>query len=276
MMLEGWTWEEMTLKAPLGLVVNWPAMVHTPNPFSSQTKEEWLKQRNQTLAELRAAFENARAYRTARAAKDPSFETDPRWEAMFPVLSGAVPMIVNAGELAQIQSAVAFAEEQGVRMILAGGADAWRVADLLKAKNISVIVSDIQSAGRRWEAYDAIFSLPKKLHDAGVRFCITGDRSSANARNVPFHAAQAAAYGLPRDAALRAITLAAAQILGIADRVGSIEPGKDANLVVVDGDILEIRSTIHQVYIQGRKVDMRDKHTRLYQKYQEKYRQNTK
>lgn len=273
MMLEGWTWEEMTLKGSLGLVVNWPTMVHTPNPFSSQTREEWMKQRNQQLAELRSAFENARAYRTAKTSGSGPLDTDPRWEAMIPVLEGRVPLIVNANELSQIQSAIAFAEEQSVRMILAGGSDSWRVADRLKSRDIPVIVADIQNAGRRWEAYDAIFSLPKKLHDAGVRFCITGDRSSSNARNVPFHAAQAWAYGLPHDVALRSITLAPAQILGIADRVGSIEAGKDANLIVADGDILEIRSTIHQVYIQGRKVDMRDKHTRLYEKYQEKYRQ---
>ncbi len=276
MMLEGWTWEEMTLKNHLALIVNWPTMVYTPNPFSQQTKEDWLKQRNQNLDELKKAFDDARAYRTAKRAAGTSFDTDPRWEAMIPVLEGTVPVVVNASELSQTEAALAFAEEQKVRLILAGARDAWRVADQLKTKGIPVIVTEVQTAGRRWEAYDAVFTQAKKLNDAGVKFCITGDRSSSNSRNVPFHAAQASAYGLPHDEALKAITLYPAQIFGLADRVGSIDVGKDANLVITDGDILEISTKIHQVYIQGRKVDMRDKHTRLYQKYEEKYRQNSK
>lgn len=273
MMLEGWTWEEMTLKSRLALIVNWPTMVYSPNPFSQQTKEDWLKQRNQSLDDLKKAFDDARAYRTAKQAAGASFDTDPRWEAMIPVLEGTVPVVVNASELSQIEAALAFAGDQRIRLILAGARDAWRVTDQLKAKGIPVIVTDIQTAGRRWEAYDAVFTLAKRLNDAGVKFCVTGDRSSSNSRNVPFHAAQASAYGLPHDEALRAITLYPAQIFGLADRVGSIDVGKDANLLITDGDILEISTKIHQVYIQGRKVDMRDKHTRLYEKYQEKYRQ---
>ena len=192
---------------------------------------------------------------------------------MIPVLEGQVPVVVNAFELTEIQAAIAFSEREKVRLIISGGIDSWRVADQLKAKDIPVIVTDLQSGGRRWEEYDVIFSLPKKLQEAGVRFCITSDRSGANIRNTPFHAAQASAYGLDRDEALKAVTLYPAQIFGIADRVGSIDVGKDANVVIANGDILEITSKIEQVYIQGRKSDMRDKHTRLYEKYEEKYRQ---
>lgn len=276
MMMEGWTWEEMTLKGGLGLIVNWPTMVYTPNPFSQQTKEEWLKQRNQSLTDLRNAFNDARAYQTATRAWGTAVDTDQRWGAIIPVLDGKIPVVVNASELSQIQAAIAFAEEQKVRLIIAGGTDAWRLVEELKAKDIPVIVTNLQNAGRRWEAYDIVFTLAHKLHTAGVRFCITSDRSSSNVRNLPFHAAHASAYGLPHDIALKAITLFPAQVLGIADRVGSIEVGKDANLLVSDGDILEIRSKIDQVYIQGRKTDMKDKHTRLYEKYQEKYRQGMK
>lgn len=277
MMLEGWTWEEMMLKAPVGLIVNWPSMVYSPNPFSQQTKEDWLKRRDESLKQLERAFDDARAYMVARKAEQskgvPVHDTDPRWEAMIPVLEGKVPVVVNATELTQIQAATAFSEMQKVKLVIAGGFDAWRVADQLKKKSIAVVVTDLQNAGRRWEEYDVIFSLPKKLQEAGVQFCITSDRSGANIRNLPFHAAQASAYGLSHEEALKAVTLYPAQIFGIADRVGSIEVGKDANLVISDGDILEITSKISQVYIQGRKSDMRDKHTRLYEKYEEKYRQ---
>jgi len=277
MMLEGWSWEDMTLKAPLGLIVHWPTMVYTPNPFSQQTKEDWLKRRDENLKLLSDAFAHARAYMTAKKAEQakgvPYHDTDPRWEAMIPVLEGQVPVVVNAFELTEIQAAIAFSEREKVRLIISGGIDSWRVADQLKAKDIPVIVTDLQSGGRRWEEYDVIFSLPKRLQEAGVRFCITSDRSGANIRNTPFHAAQASAYGLDRDEALKAVTLYPAQIFGIADRVGSIDVGKDANVVIANGDILEITSKIEQVYIQGRKSDMRDKHTRLYEKYEEKYRQ---
>jgi imidazolonepropionase-like amidohydrolase len=263
----------MTLKSRLALIVNWPTMVYTPNPFSQQSKEDWLKQRNQNLEALKQSFDDARAYWTAKKASSGSFDTDPRWEAMIPVLEGTLPVVVNAFELSQIEAALAFAAEQNIRLILAGARDAWRITDKLKTRGVAVIVTDVQTAGRRWESYDAVFALAKKFFDAGVKYCITGDRSSSNSRNVPFHAAQASAYGLPHDEALKAITLYPAQIFGLSDRVGSIDVGKDANLLITDGDILEISTKIHQVYIQGRKVDMRDKHTRLYEKYQEKYRQ---
>jgi imidazolonepropionase-like amidohydrolase len=144
----------------------------------------------------------------------------------------------------------------------------------LKAKNIPVIVTDIQSAPtRRWEGYDAIFTLPLKLKNAGVRFCITGDATASNSRNTAYHAANAAAYGLPKDDALKSVTLYAAQILGIADKVGSLEIGKDATLIVTNGDPLELPTVAEQMFIQGKKIDLRDKHKQLYEKYKEKYRQ---
>jgi len=157
---------------------------------------------------------------------------------------------------------------------MVGGRDSWRVADQLKAKDIPVIVTDIQSAPmRRWEGYNLVFTLPLKLKNAGVRYCITGDGSASNSRNTAYHAANPAAYGLPKDEALKAVTLYAAQILGIADQVGSLEVGKDATLIVTNGDPLEIPTVTEQMFIQGRKIDLRDKHKQLYEKYREKYRQ---
>jgi imidazolonepropionase-like amidohydrolase len=277
MMLEGWTWEEMTLKPNVGLIVNWPAMQYVQSPFSRQTKEQWTKRRDDNLKLLKDSFDNARAYMKAKQAGEEQngrhIETNPTWEAMIPVLKGDVPIIVNAYDVAQIQASVSFAEHQGVRLILAGAYDAWPIAPMLAEKQIPVILTDVQNARRRWEPYDVVFTLPQKFMESGVQYCITGDRSPANIRNLSHHAANASAYGLPREEALKAITLYPAQILGIADRVGSLEPGKDATLFISDGDALEISSRVEQVYITGRKVDMNDKHTRLYRKYQEKYRQ---
>lgn len=277
-MLDGWTWEEMTLKSGLGLVVNWPTMVYTPSPFFQQSREEWQKSRDSSLKVLRDAFANARAYMVAKKAEAqrgmPRHETDARWEAMIPVLERKIPVFVYAHELTQIQAAITWAEQENVKLVLVGGRDAWRVAHHLKAKNIPVILSDIQSApSRRWEEYDLVFTLPLRLKNAGVRYCITGDGSASNSRNVPHHAAIAAAYGLPRDEALKSVTLYAAEILGIDDRVGSLEVGKDATLMITNGDPIEIATNVEQLFIQGKKIDMRDKQKSLYKKYEEKYRQ---
>ena len=125
---------------------------------------------------------------------------------------------------------------------------------------------------RRWDAYDAPFALPAKLHEAGVRFCIAGAERFGNECNLPYQAARASAHGLPREEALRAITLYPAQILGVSDRVGSIEAGKDATLIVTDGDPLEIRSRVEIEFIQGRRVDLSSRHEILFNKYEEKYR----
>lgn len=277
-MMDGWTWEDMTLKAPLGLVVNWPAMVYTPSPFSRQSKEEWTKNRDARLKTLMEAFESARAYMVAKKAEQqrgiPYHETDLRWEAMIPVLEGKVPVWVQASELTQIQAAITWAERENVKLVLVGGRDSWRITSQLKAKNIPVIVVDVlNSPSRRWEQYDLVYSLPKKLKDAGILFCISGDTDPSNARNLNHHAAAAAAFGLSKVDALRAITLDAARVLGIESTVGSIEPGKQATLMVVSGDILELSSTVDQLYIQGKTIDMRDMHKQLYEKYTEKYRQ---
>jgi len=277
MMLEGWTWEEMMLKTHVGLIVNWPDMLYIPRPFSRQTKEAWVKKRDADLAAITETFENARAYmrmkETAMSKNEQIDQTDPGLEALIPVLRGDVPIIVNAYAIAEIQAALQFSEAQNVRLVLAGAYDAWRIAPLLKEKGIPVIFTNVQNARRRWEGYDAVFSAPKKFMDAGLQYCITGSRTSSNTRNLSHQAAHASAFGLPRDEALRAITLYPARILGIDDRVGSLETGKDATLFIADGDVLEISTHIEQVYIRGRKVDMRDKHVRLYEKYREKYRQ---
>jgi imidazolonepropionase-like amidohydrolase len=273
-MLDGWTWEDMTLKSGLGLVVNWPTMVYSPSPFSQQTREDWQRNRDDNLKQIRDAFADARAYMTARKVAPQRHDSDSRWEAMIPVLEGNVPVFVNANELSQIQAAITWAEQENVKLVIVGGRDAWRVTDQLKAKNIPVILSDIQNApSRRWEDYDLVFNLPLRLKNAGIPYCITGDRSASNSRNTPHHAAIAAAYGLPKDEALKSVTLYPAQILGIADRVGSLEVGKDATLMITNGDPIEIATNVEQLYIQGKTIDMRDKQKSLYKKYEEKYRQ---
>jgi len=279
-MLDGWTSEQLTLKAPVGLHINWPAMTIRRGRsffFAPQSEEEQRKQMNENLQRIRETFAEARAYKKAKEAEQqkgvPYHATDSRWEAMIPVLEKKIPVFVNANEIKQIQAAVQWAADEDIKLVITGGYDAWRVADLLKAKDIPVVYGPVHRLpSRRWDDYDTPFAAPMKLHQAGVRFCIT-DFESENARNLPYQAATAAAYGLPKDEALKAITLYPAQILGAADRVGSLEIGKDATLFVADGDPLEIKTQVSQLFIQGRKIDLGNKHRALYEKYTKKYQQ---
>ncbi|MFN0158885.1 MAG: amidohydrolase family protein [Bacteroidota bacterium] len=276
MMMDGWTWEDMVFKSPAAMYVSWPSMTINRGSFVRRSEEEQKKERDKNLKELADVFRDARAYMKARRASGvPSHDTDVRWEAMIPVLERKVPIVVRANEVQQIQAAVAWAEQESLRVIISGGHDAWRVANLLKAKNIPVLAGGIHRLpSRRFEPYDEAFVLPKKLYDAGVQFAIMSGDEAGHERSMPYQASQAAAYGLPKDEALKAITLYPAQLFGVADRVGSLEVGKDATLIVTTADPLEIMCNVEQAFIQGRKIDLTSKHTMLYEKYKEKYKRS--
>ncbi len=133
----------------------------------------------------------------------------------------------------------------------------------------------ISGPSRQWEGYDEGYKTPLYLHEAGVDFCIAGDAGAASAYRLPHHAAAAVAFGLPEEAGLKAVTIDAARILGLDDTLGSIEAGKDATLVITNGNLLEIKTKTDQVFIRGRKIDMTDKHLQLYKQYLEKHRQGS-
>jgi imidazolonepropionase-like amidohydrolase len=185
-------------------------------------------------------------------------------------------VIVHADEVRQITAAVAFADEEKLKLIIAGGYDAPKCAALLKEHDIPVIVGGTyRLPRRRADGYDTAYALPADLHAAGIRYCISssGRFGASNVRNLPYHAAAAIGFGLPEDEALKSITLYPAQILGVADRVGSLEVGKDATMFIADGDPLETPTQVDAAWIGGRKVELNDRHKRLYRKYEEKYRQ---
>ena len=279
MMMDGWTWEDMVIKAPVGLHIDWPDMRIFSN--AKKSEQDQKKERDDQIEKIYQAFADARAYMKAKEGESlkgvPYHDTDSRWEAMIPVLKGEIPVFVAADEIRQIEAAVDWASEEDIKIVIVGGYDAWRVTDLLKEKDVPVVITEIHRLpARRWEGYDTPFTLPLKLHEAGVRFCISGVGSSfdaANERNLPYHAATAAAYGLPKKEALKSITLYPAEILGVSELVGSLEVGKDATLIVTDGDPLEIITQVEMEFIQGREIDLSSRHTQLYEKYREKYRQ---
>lgn len=280
MHMDGWTWEDMTVEAPTGLIVRWPNMTPRTGGFNTPSPDAQERARDAALAEIRDAFDNARAYWRAHDAEGergvPRHDRDVKWNAMRQALTGEIPVVFVAQRLNQIRAALDFADEQGLtHVVLAGANDAWRIADELAQRDVAVICDRIfDHPLRAHEPYDLPYALPAKLHAAGVRFCISDGAGSTsesfnpmNTRNLPYQAGMASAYGLPRDEALRAITLYPAQILGAGDRIGSIEEGKIADLVVTDGDILEITTTVEQVYINGKAIPMESRQTRLFEKY---------
>lgn len=266
--LDGWTFEDLALAPGVAMHLKWPRISsENGRPAASSMKR------------LRQLFDDARAYRRARAAEDSRQAVDVRLQAMLPVIDREQPLIVGADELSAIQGAVAFAQEQNLRVIIYGGYDAPQCTDLLVKNQVPVVLGGVyQLPRRRSEPYDAAFTIAHRLHQAGVSFCITGSGrfGASNVRNLPYHAAMAAAFGLPKDVALKSITSYPAEILGVADRVGSLEIGKDATLFVSDGDPLETTTQVEAAYIQGRHVDLSDRHKRLWKKYQTKYQRLAK
>ncbi len=276
--LDGWTWEDVLLKAPVGIHLFWPSL----KPFSyyfenfpKKSKEELEKEYKDKISKIKKFFEESKAYLKLKESNK-FYKRDERYEAMIPVLKKEIPLFIHADELKQIKDAIDFASSENLKMVLVGGYDSWRTSDILKEKNIPVIVTGIHILPRRkWEGYDEPFTLPYKLYKRGVKFCIANSGnafSTMNARNLPYKAANAIPFGLPEEEALKSITLYPAQILGISDRLGSIEEGKDATLIVTDGNILEIKTNVLMAFIRGKRIDLGNKHKMLYEKYLQKYK----
>ena len=276
--LDGWNREDMTLRSPVGLHVRWPAMGIDRSVLETRSEEEQKKERDRAIREIRQAFEDARAYGKARDAEGksgvPRHEQDVKWDGMRKALRGEIAVMFHCSALNQIQAILKFIDEQELRnVVLVGGYDAWRVADELQRRNIAVITgATLELPARGSDAYDASMSLPARLQAAGVRYCISDGGETGNARNLPQHAAMASAFGLTHDQALRAVTLSVAEILGVGDRLGSIEPGKIADLVVGDGDPLDMTTHVEQVWIAGKSTSMENRQTRLFHKYDQRPR----
>lgn len=279
--LDGWTHEEMTIKAPVAVTLDWPkdprvstfGLNRTESPNAEKHEENYRSR----IKLLEDSFEASRAYWKAKESNLGPIDVDLRWEALKPVLEREIPVVVRASTLRQINDAIVWAEREDLRLILLEAQDAWRVAGLLAEKEIPVIVGSINALPRRrWESYDTPFVNAVKLHEAGVLFALGfGGRGGEMGieKNLPYEAAKAVAFGLPPEEALKSITLNPAKILGIDDRIGSLEAGKDATLIVTSGDPLDIRTRVESAFIGGRPVDLSSRHTQLYEKYKKKYAQ---
>lgn len=273
MHLDGWTWEEMAVKRGAMLDMLFPQIQTVPPQFAAaagapvRTFAEEEKQYKIELEHLHDFFEAARRYRKAKAGGAPDFRPDIRLEAMIPVIDSKMPVMIRAERERMIKGAIDFAGKEKIQVIIADPKEIGSTGALLKEKNIPVVLSDTLTLPMRDDdPYDAPYTLPNDFYKAGVKFCF-GTFDVQFARNVPFQAAQASAFGLPREEALKAITINSAEILGVGDQIGSIDKGKFGDLILTDGDPLEAKTNIKRMFIAGREVTLSSRHTREYEKW---------
>ncbi|MEQ8763665.1 MAG: amidohydrolase family protein [Planctomycetota bacterium] len=258
--LDGWTTEQIVVEPSAALYCQFPNV---------PVDKKW--QDDKRVKELAEWFEKAERYAEIREkAESLGKDVGPsnlRLEALVPFARGEKPVLMSASRAKQMADAIEFAKENGLQIVLEGCDEAWKIADILAENDVPCIVGPVLTSPReRYDPYDAAFFNCAVLEEAGVRFAIqTADDS--NSRNLHHHAGMASAFGLPKEAALRAVTLSAAEIFGMADLLGSVDVGKIANLIVTDGDPLEFKTQLHHLIIDGKSVSLESKHTRLYERY---------
>ncbi len=271
MHLDGWTPEDMAVSRSAAMQMVFPIIrtsnFRFPEGLTHTPYAEAKRAYDKRLREMSEFFEQARRYQQAKAAHDPGFKENLKYEAMLPVLEGKLPVMVIAERERAIREAIAFADKQKIRIVLAGIREPGKSLADLKAKNIPVIAGPtLDLPLEEDDSYDAAFSFPGELYKAGIQFAF-GTFNTAFSRNLPYQAAAAVAFGLPREEAIKAVTINAARIWGAGDLIGSLEKGKWADVMLTDGDPLEARTQVKRVWIRGKEVDLSNKQTRLYEKY---------
>ncbi len=272
--LAGWTPQEMAVLPRAGMVVTYPRVAGRRFRRGGAEQGQQLDQQTRALREF---FADARAYADVKArlaaGGAATQETRLPMEAMVPVMRGESPVIFDVETADQIRGALALADSFHLRVVLRGATQAWRLADTLAARHVPVIVGPTTSSPGDEDPYDVIYANPGVLARAGVKIAFQ-TASASDARNVAYNAGLATAFGLDPDEALRALTLNPAQILGVADRYGSVEAGKVADVVVTTGDPLDPRTDYRYVFIRGQLMPRTDRQTRLYEQFRARPRQD--
>lgn len=277
MHLNGWTWEEMEIRRDAALQLAWPAIPARGlgaedddlprGGMRRLTYAQAKKNKDEQVTKLKEFFEEARRYQKAKEGKDQELKPDLKLEAMIPVLQGKRPILVLASREREIREALDFAAREQVKIVLANVREPGATVEEIAKRKIPVVLgSPFTTPVDDDAAYDEPFTLAGQLYKAGVKLAFASFGTQF-ARNLPYEAGQSVAFGLPYDEALKAVTLNAAEIWGVSDQCGSIEPGKWADLIVTDGDPLEVKTNIKMMFIKGEAVDLESKHTRLYKKY---------
>lgn len=287
--LAGWTWEDMEINRSAAVELTFPSIRgrggrgggnadFNPDAFGGGAAgggangfTEQKRQYDLQIAHLNEFFDSARQYLKERTTNAPGFKKDLKMEAMVPVLEGKVPLAITAARARSIHDAILFADKQHVRIVILGAHDFDKVGAELKAKNIPVILGRTEALPDNEDApYDEAFTVPEEAYKAGVKFAfgtLSGGDTNEFVRNIGLNAARAVAFGLPAEEALKAVTINPAEIWGAGDKMGSIEKGKWADLIIADGDPLDTETQIKGVFIKGKEIEMTNKQIRLYERY---------
>jgi imidazolonepropionase-like amidohydrolase len=274
--LAGWTMDQMQIQRSVAMVINWPSIQTRSFDFASFSYKEKpyadaKKEYDKSVNDLGDWLDRARHYAQAKEKGSPAlYERDLKLEALIPVVQGKLPVLVIAAEARDIRNSVEFCTKQNLKMILADGSEAWKVKDLLKEKKIPVILGPTERLPDQEDnPYDRPMSQPAELHAAGIPIAFSSFGASFS-RRLSQYAGTSVAYGLPHDEALKAVTVNAAQMLGLGDRLGTLEPGKIANLIVTTGDPLEIRTEVRYLFINGQLTSSANRHSDLYEQYRKR------
>ncbi len=272
--LDAWNWEDAAYKMDVAIQFHMPSLLNRPGGRrggfgGQQPAEDPVKRGLEQIEKVKIFFREAKAY----LAESKHDNTNPKFEAVRNLFDKKQKLFIHCNIVKEMLLAVDFAKEFGFDVVLVGAVDSWQIADILKQNNIAVILNQLHNLPTMIDDdIDQPFKTPAALQKAGVLFTINDDDENSRYRNLAFNAGTAVAYGLTKEEALSSITLNAANILGIADKTGSIETGKDANVVVSEGDILDMRTNIiTHAFIQGREVNLDNKQKQLFEKYKYKY-----
>ncbi|MCW3093111.1 MAG: hypothetical protein JWP81_4180 [Ferruginibacter sp.] len=271
--LDAWNWEDAVYKSDNGIHFNMPVLINRPNPLRRPGAEQvdLVKQGLNKIEAVRKFFREAKAYNseTNHAA------TNLKFEAVRGLFDKSQSFFVHCDLVKEIMVAMDFAKEFGFKLVIVGGSEGWIIADILKQNNVAVILSEPHSMpATDDDDVDQPYKTGAALQNAGILFTICQDNGSGywQQRNLPFEAGTMAAYGLTKEEALTAITLNAAKILGIDSLTGSLEKGKDANIIISEGDLLDMKtSKVIKAFIQGRELNLDNKQSQLFEKYKYKY-----
>jgi len=269
--LEGWNWEDAVYKMDDGVHLHWPRAFTRSWDWSGPGPTKKNEKYEEQIRSIKAFFKKSRAYAESKA-----MERDLKMEAMSGLFTGKQTLYIDVNDANAITQAVHFFKESGVKkMVIVGGEDSWKVTDILKENNVAVMVKRIhRTPGRNFEDIDLPYKLPALLYKAGILFCLenSGDMEAMGTRNLPFYAGTAAAYGLPKEEAVKSITSNTAKILGIDATVGTLEAGKDATFIVSTGDALDVlTNNIEFAFVRGKSIDLDNHQKQLYRKFRDKY-----
>lgn len=270
--LNGWTPDEMVIIDSVAMFIQFPSIPRFPGRRETQPPEDVSKR----IKELKQILHNARYYQKRKQAAQknlvlPLPEFDEKLEFLLPVVNAEIPVMIDVNADKDIKAAIQFVEEEKIKAIFFGVIDGWKVAEEIKKSGVPVVFGSLNALPPKWEdGYDAIYRNPSVLAKAGVKFAFSS-QSASLAKDLPYHAAKAAAFGLDKQEALKGVTIYPAQIFGVDDIIGSLETGKIANVVLTDGDILEMKTNIKHVFIDGKEIDLSNRYTELLEKYKKRY-----